>query len=184
MHPNYQILFYREALDLQDLAQGALHTPENPKETDLGSALLALQSLHQPGAFRLQDPFDVYLILASLNLCNRYIKTSSRNSSLSYGNFKPLTNDLANSLRQHPIEGVNVKGDFDQGNRVFYFSIYGLQFSFHGVAGDAAFDWAQSHRNLPGFDGVRKQPIAVSVFARAQKLYLTSGVHGKLNHFI
>ena len=182
----YQKIFALESCRVNSLAKAvALKTkaPEKPNRIALNKALMALRSLRKGRSIALEDPLEVYLILAGLNLCNSYVKEPNSEGGLDYEDFKPLASDLAASLRFASIKGVSVKGELDRGMTVFYFTVYGIQFSFHCVKKDDTFLWACSHCDLPGFDGVRKQPVAISVFNRAEELYLAYGSSRKCDRF-
>ncbi len=107
---------------------------------------------------------DAFLIMASANLINAYVKqVKDPNDEFSY-DFKLRVSDLANTWSVHPIEGVKIS----RFREVTYIEIAPLQFSFHNLQKEPSI--AQSLIEDPWVK-LRLQPFARRILMNAIKNY-------------
>ena len=168
---DYPTLFKREKVSVERICASADQRGEMPNENDLRTAISLLDNFKKGNKLRVNNPSDVYLALASLNLCNRYAKIAGKKQAKKAYRFcKPLAVSLARDLISTPIGGIDCRGAIDRNMLVLYFSVYDIQFSFHCSTKEWMPEWELAQSGDDIFDGVRKQPSAVTVFQRARRL--------------
>ena len=105
---------------------------------------------------------DVMTLVASLNLLNAAVKMPIGKEVTSYRYIKGHVAVLFVWLFLHPIEGVDIYYDNEEG--IAYFNVPGYQFSFHRVPFMTLF-LSHFRKLVPQqWNGLQLQPIAVEVF--------------------
>jgi hypothetical protein len=105
---------------------------------------------------------DVMTLVASLNLLNAAVKIPLGREVTTYRYIKGHVAVLFVWLFFHPIEGVDIYYDNEEG--IAYFNVPGYQFSFHRVPFMTLF-LSQFRKLVPQkWNGLQLQPIAVEVF--------------------
>jgi hypothetical protein len=109
---------------------------------------------------------DVYCYCAAISFLNRSLKQKTKHY-LSYGAVKPQASRLLLALMQKPIQNVKAITGHDVKLSLATIIIGPVQFSFHCVEEDEAFNFFKAKDNIVPFDGVSKQCCAVSVLRSA-----------------
>lgn len=111
------------------------------------------------------DAHDTFALLAALNLLNAIIKLPWGRSVLTYSYIKTTVAQLYDYLATYPVAGVSIYHDADK--RITYFSVMGVQVSFHYVN----FTHAPRHLGTrQTWDGIRLQLIGVELLELALSL--------------
>lgn len=153
--------------------------------TEYASATLSPQHAYKAAAivehaFPPTDIDAVYAVLAALNLLNAAVKTGWGVRIVTYGYIKGMVSCVFFWLFYHPVKGVAIYWDDEQ--RVAYFKVYDMQFSFHYAPllheNSALF----RHLRKQQWDGRQLQPEALRLMAPVwrDRLYAELKVSARL----
>jgi len=112
----------------------------------------------------LETTEDYFLFFSSLNLLNSYVK---KNYSISKKyNFKKEVSKGIESLITWSPEGIN----YSYNKSISIIDIDGLQFSFHNAEISELMEQKIANNDQIEWEGIKLQPVAVSVFDFANTL--------------
>lgn len=123
---------------------------------------------------------EVYLCLTALNLLNHYCKIS-HHSDLDYKAFKPRLNLLLSFLAKKQFPLISFQVDRENDYPSCAIEVGPVQFAFHGIEEDDCYKALMKTNRGVVFDGIKKQPIASTVFSsgmQALKRYGNCQING------
>lgn len=122
---------------------------------------------------RINNEFDAFYFLASMNLLNAYVKKDcAHNDFINRYTFK---NHLARGLETLIIKNIdNIKIYYT--DEIVYIDVFDVQFSFHNVKPNSTLNKFKCSKknNYQEWKGIRLQPIASNLFELAENKYASS----------
>ena len=114
---------------------------------------------------QVNNSYDVYLFLASINLLNTYVKQNKKAISYSFKSRIFFINEL---LAHNDFEDIKVNYLASKKETLYLFEVLGVQFSFHGIIIEKGiWDMLKKYQSQFSWDGIRKQHCAKTVFNTA-----------------
>lgn len=137
--------------ELNKLAISLQKINETILEEDIIKAIFYLNNIY------INDTGDCLIFLASLNLCNAYIKQNK--DKISYA-FKKGVEYIISILNYREIKDIYINCSKDNG-KLYLFQIGDMQFSFHD---EKKIEINEKYIKELSWDGVRKQKCAKAIF--------------------
>ena len=121
---------------------------------------------------QIENEYDVYLFLASINLLSTYAKQNKKKITYSFKSRLFFLNDL---LAYNDFSNIKVSYFYTKASSLYMVQINDIQFSFHNVIIEkGAWDLLKKYQAQLSWDGIRKQMCAVTCFNTAlSKVELT-----------
>lgn len=143
--------FLNYTRELNELAKKYQDSNEIISDDDLIKAIFYLNNMY------INDTGDCLIFLASLNLCNAYLKQDKNKISYS---FKKGIEYLIQVLNNRDIKDIFVSYTNDNG-KLYIFQIGNIQFSFHD---EKIIEINEKYLRELSWDGIRKQRCAKVIF--------------------
>ena len=111
---------------------------------------------------QVNNTYDIYLFLASINLLNTYVKQNKKAISYSFKSRIFFINEL---LAHNDFNDVKVNYLYSKKEQLYMFMVFDVQFSFHGIILESGiWDMLKRYQSQFSWDGIRKQMCAKTVF--------------------
>ena len=111
---------------------------------------------------KVENSYDVYLFLASINLLNTYVKQNKKAISYSFKSRIFFINEIiANDI----FPDIKINYLASKAEQLLMYEVLGVQFSFHGIIMEKGiWDMLKKYQAQFSWDGIRKQKCAKTVF--------------------
>lgn len=111
---------------------------------------------------QIDNEYDVYLFLASINLLSTYAKQNKKRISYSFKSRLFFLNEL---LAYNDFNNIKVSYFYTKASSLYMVQVFDVQFSFHNVIIEkGAWDLLKKYQAQLSWDGIRKQMCAVTCF--------------------
>ena len=111
---------------------------------------------------KLENSYDVYLFLASLNLLNTYVKQNKKAISYSFKSRIFFVNEI---IANGEFSDIKINYLASKAEQLLMYEVLGVQFSFHGIIMEKGiWDMLKKYQAQFSWDGIRKQRCAKTVF--------------------
>ena len=130
--------------------------PEIVSDIDVVKAYLILYHA------QIDNEYDAYLFLASVNLLSTYAKQNKKKISYSFKSRLFFLNEL---LAYNDFNNIKVSYFYTKASSLYMVQVFDVQFSFHNVIIEkGAWDLLKKYQAQLSWDGIRKQMCAVTCF--------------------
>ena len=130
--------------------------PEIVSDIDVVKAYLILYHA------QIDNEYDVYLFLASINLLSTYAKQNKKKISYSFKSRLFFLNEL---LAYNEFNNIKVSYFYTKASSLYMVQVFDVQFSFHNVIIEkGAWNLLKKYQAQLSWDGIRKQMCAVTCF--------------------
>ena len=130
--------------------------PEIVSDIDVVKAYLILYHA------QIDNEYDAYLFLASINLLSTYAKQNKKKISYSFKSRLFFLNEL---LAYNDFNNIKVSYFYTKASSLYMVQVFDVQFSFHNVIIEkGAWDLLKKYQAQLSWDGIRKQMCAVTCF--------------------
>ena len=130
--------------------------PEIVSDIDVVKAYLILYHA------QIENEYDAYLFLASINLLSTYAKQNKKRISYSFKSRLFFLNEL---LAYNEFNNIKVSYFYTKASSLYMVQVFDVQFSFHNVIIEkGAWDLLKKYQAQLSWDGIRKQMCAVTCF--------------------
>ena len=111
---------------------------------------------------QIDNEYDVYLFLASINLLSTYAKQNKKRISYSFKSRLFFLNEL---LAYNDFNNIKVSYFYTKASSLYMVQVFDVQFSFHNVIIEkGAWDLLKKYQAQLSWDGIRKQMCAETCF--------------------
>ena len=111
---------------------------------------------------KVENSYDVYLFLASINLLNTYVKQNKKAISYSFKSRIFFINDI---IATSNFSDIKINYLASKSELLLMYEVLGVQFSFHGIIMEKGiWDMLKKYQAQFSWDGIRKQKCAKTVF--------------------
>ena len=111
---------------------------------------------------KVENSYDVYLFLASINLLNTYVKQNKKAISYSFKSRIFFINEI---IANDNFPDIKINYLASKAEQLLMYEVLGVQFSFHGIIMEKGiWDMLKKYQAQFSWDGIRKQKCAKTVF--------------------
>ena len=135
---------------------------QNIKEAEIVSDIDVVKAYLILYHAQIDNEYDVYLFLASINLLSTYAKQNKKKISYSFKSRLFFLNEL---LAYNDFNNIKVSYFYTKASSLYMVQVFDIQFSFHNVIIEkGAWDLLKKYQAQLSWDGIRKQMCAVTCF--------------------